>query len=214
METAFETWRRGMKTALVTIVIGDAYQRIYEQYIHARFERYATRHGYDVKVIDQPILDLPGKKFTWQKLCMPHVPWFGDYDRIAVLDSDILIARDAPALPDVPDGKVGLVADKPTAQMPVHYNSGVLVYRPCAAVTDAFAEARKDPEPFWDQWALTRVLRDRSMDHLIDPRFNRLVYVRCWSFPGTVLRKQWFYHALCGKSKLDLVDRLLRWQGR
>lgn len=203
-----------MKTALVTIVIGDRYREIYDRYIRARFERYAARHGYDLKVIDQPILDLPGKKFTWQKLCMAHVPWFRDYDRLAVLDSDIFIARDAPALPAVPDGKVGLIADKPTAQMPVHYNSGVLIYQPCDAVADAFAEARTDPEPFWDQWALTRVLRARGMDHLIDPRFNRLVYVRCWSFPGTVLTRQWFYHALCGKRKLDLVDHLLRWQGR
>ena len=203
-----------MKTALVGIVIGEKYRAIYDQYIRARFERYAGRHGYEVKLIEKPILDLPGKKFTWQKLCLPELPWFGDYDRLAVLDTDILIARDAPALPEVPGGKVGLVADKGTAQMPVQYNSGVLIYRPTPAVADAFAEARKDPEPFWDQWALTRVLRERQMDHLLDPRFNRLVYVRCWSFPGTVFRKHWFYHALCGKKKLDLVDNLLRLQGR
>ncbi len=203
-----------MKTALVTVVIGDAYQRIYQRYIRARFEHYARQHGYELRVIEQPILDLPGKKFTWQKLCLPEVPWFGEYDRLAVLDSDILIASDAPPLPTVPDGRVGLVADKGTAQMPVQYNSGVLVYRPSRAVAEAFAEARKDPEPFWDQWALTRVLRARQMDHLIDRRFNRLVYVRCWSFPATVLGRHWFYHALCGKKKLELVDRLLRWQGR
>ncbi len=203
-----------MKTALVTIVIGDAYRRIYDRYVRARLERYAERHGYGLRVIEQPILDLPGKKFTWQKLCLPEMPWFGRFDRLAVLDSDILIAADAPALPEVPDGAVGLVADKGTAEMPVQYNSGVLVYRPCPAVAAAFAEARKDSEPFWDQWALTRVLRERKMDHVIDRRFNRLVYVRCWSFPGTVMGRHWFYHALCGKSKLDLVDRLLRWQGR
>ena len=203
-----------MRTALVAIVIGERYRALYDQYIRTRFERYAQRHGYELKLVEQPLLDLPGKKFTWQKLCLPAAPWFGTYDRLAVLDSDILIANDAPALPEVPDGKVGLVADKGTAQMPVQYNSGVLVYRPTAAVAEAFAEARRDPEPFWDQWALTRVLRERHMDYLIDRRFNRLVYVRCWSFPGTVFRKHWFYHALCGKSKLDLADRLLRWQGR
>jgi hypothetical protein len=203
-----------VSTALVTIVIGAEYERLFTRYARHRFEAYAARHGYEPRVIDAPILDLPGKKFTWQKLCLPTLPWFGDHDRLAVLDSDILIARDAPALPEVPDGKVGLVADKGTAQMPFQYNSGVLVYRPCAAVADAFAEARRDPEPFWDQWALTRVLRDRGMDHPIDRRFNRLLYVRCRSFPATVLRRHWFYHALCGKSKLDLADRLLRWQGR
>lgn len=203
-----------MKTALITIVIGEAYQAIYARYIKDRFERYAARHGYEPRVIDRPLLDLPGKKFTWQKLCLPFWPDYGAYDRVAVLDSDILIARDAPALPPVPDGKVGLVADKPTPLMPVHFNSGVLIYRPSEAVTDAFAEARRDPEPFWDQWALTRVLLARGMAHPIDRRFNRLVYVRCLSFPGTVLRRHWFYHALCGKSKLDLTERLLRWQGR
>jgi hypothetical protein len=203
-----------MKTALVTIVIGDRYREVYDRYIRNRFESYASRHGYDYRVIDQPIRELPGKKFTWQKLLMPEVPWFGEYDRLAVLDSDILIASDAPALPEVPKGKVGLIADKPTAEMPVHYNSGVLMYRPQPEVAAAFAAAREDPEPFWDQWALTRVLRERGMAYMIDPRFNRLVYVRCWSFPGTVFRRHWFYHALCGKKKLDLVDRLLRWQGR
>ena len=203
-----------MKTALVTVVIGEAYERLYERYARRRFERYAARHGYDLRIVSHPILDLPGKKLTWQKLCMPDAPWYGDYDRLAVLDSDILIANDAPALPEVPDGKVGLVADKPTAQMPVQYNSGVLVYRPSREVAVAFAEARKDPEPFWDQWALTHVLREGKMDFPIDRRFNRLVYGRCSSFPGTLLRRHWFYHALCGKKKLDLVDRLLRWQGR
>ena len=42
------------------------------------------------------------------------------------------------ALPEVPEGKVGLVADKGTAQMPIQYNSGVLIYRPSPAVADAF----------------------------------------------------------------------------
>lgn len=203
-----------MKTALVTIVIGDAYRRMYDEYIRARFETYATRHGYDLRVIDRPILDLPGKKFTWQKLCLPEVPWYGEYDRLAVLDCDILIARDAPPLPVIPDGKVGLVADKPTAQMPVQYNSGVLVYPPGPAITAAFAEARKDPEPYWDQWALTRVLLERHMDVPLDRRFNRMVYVKCWSFPGTLLRRHWFYHALGGKSKLNLAKGILRWQRR
>ena len=200
-----------MRTALVAIVIGDAYRRIYEQFIRARFEAYARRHGYELRVIDRPIRDLPGKKFTWQKLLLPETPWFGDYDRIAFVDSDIFIARDAPELPAVPDGKVGLVPDKGA---PFQYNSGVLIYRPGPAIADAFAEALKDPDPFWDQWALTRVLQARGMDHAIDRRFNRLVYVRCWSLPGTLFGRHWFYHALCGKSKLKLADRLLRLQGR
>lgn len=203
-----------MRTGLVHIVIGDAYRSLYDDYIRERTEHYARRHGYDVRVIDQPIAELPGKKFTWQKLCLHHVPWFGDYDRLAVIDSDVVIARDAPALPDVPDGKVGLIMDKPMGPMGFQYNSGVLIYRPSEAIADAFTEANKDPEPFWDQWALTRVLSERKMDHMIDRRFNRLVYVRCASLPGSLLRRHWFYHALGGKSKIAAVDRFLRVQGR
>lgn len=203
-----------MSTALVTIVIGEAYQALFDRYARARFEAYAARHGYAARIIDRPLLALPGKKFTWQKLCLPAWPEYGAFDRLAVLDSDILIARDAPPLPEVPEGKVALVADKPAPNLPRQYNSGVLLYRPGAAVTAFFAEARLDPEPYWDQWALTRVLLAHGADQALDRRFNRLVYLRCRSLPGTLLRRHWFYHALGGKSKLALAERLLQWQRR
>lgn len=199
-----------MKTAIVTIVIGDRFRALYDRYARARFDDYARRHGYDLRVITDVVRDIPGKKLTWQKLCLGDQPWFRDYDRIACLDSDILIARDAPALPEVPPGRVGCVLDKG----PFQINSGVLIYRPGAEIVALFEEALEDPDPFWDQKALTEVLKARDRYHLIDPRFHRMVYVRCWSFFGSVFGRHWIYHALHGKRKLDLIERLLELQGR
>ena len=184
-----------MRTALVTIVIGDAYQRLYGRYVQARFERYALRHGYDVRLVGEPIRPLPGKKPTWQKLCLMDLPWFREYDQIAFVDADILIARDAPAFPVVPAGKVAGVADK----LPYQMNSGVLVYRPTPEVAAVFEEALCDNDPFWDQKALTRCLLYRHMDEPLDPRFNRQFYFKNWSLPGSLLRRQWFYHACHGR---------------
>ncbi len=200
-----------MKTALVAIVIGDAYRRIYDRYIRARFEAYAARCGYELRVIDRPIRNLPGKQFTWQKLCLHDMPWFADYEQMAFIDSDIFITRDAPPLPDIVPGRVALVPDK---GQPFQYNSGVLLFKPGPDIADVFEESLKDPDYKWDQKSLTRVLQARGMDAPLDRRFNRLVYLRDCSLAGTLLGRHWFYHALCGKSKLTLVSALLKMQGR
>src|SRR5262245_3333639 len=115
-----------MKTALVTIAIGKKYEDMFERYAAARFRAYADRCGYDAKIITKPIRDLPGKKFTWQKMLLFELPWFRDYDQIIALDSDILIAHDAPPFPEVPAGKIVAALDKG----PFEVNSGVMVFRP------------------------------------------------------------------------------------
>ena len=110
-----------MKTGLVTIVIGEKYRALFDAYSRSRFESYARRHGYETLVRDRPIRELPGKKLTWQKCCLHDLEWVRSMDMVAFLDSDILIAKDAPALPLVEPGKVGGVMDKPPAGL----NSGV-----------------------------------------------------------------------------------------
>ncbi len=199
-----------MKTALVTIVIGAAYEELFRRYVRTRFERYAARHGYDLKVVSAVIRELPGKKMTWQKLCLMDLPWFKDYDQIIFVDADILIARDAPALPVVPPGKVGGVHDK----LPYQMNSGVLVYRPGPEIVAVFEEALLDPDPFWDQKALTRSLLYRRMEEPIDARFNRQVYFKCWTLPGSLFRRQGFYHACHGKAKMPFLHAWLKLQLR
>ncbi len=189
------------KTVLCTIVVGAPYLAAFDRYSRKRFETYAARHGYQAVILTEPVRDLPGKKFTWQKLCLPDLPWWDTCERVAFLDADILIARDAPALPDVPEGKIGGVPDK----LPYQINSGVLVYKPCPSIRDLFNEALEDTDPFWDQRALTRVMLYRRMEKLIDRRFNRQFYFNCPSFPGSLLRRHWFYHACHGKVKLPFI---------
>lgn len=187
-----------MKIGLVTIVIGEKYTRLFDRFSRDRFEAYAQKHGYETRVIDQEIRVLPGKKLTWQKCLLHDLEWVRSLDLVAFLDSDIVIAKDAPALPMVPSGKIG----------------GVLVFRPDGAVQPIFEEALLDPDPFWDQVALDRILKREDKLELLDRRFHCMCYVRSWSVFRTVLGRNWFYHSLHGKSKLSLISQLLRLQGR
>jgi len=199
-----------MKTGLVSIVIGERYQALFDEFSRARFEQYAARHGYETLLVTEPIRDLPGKKLTWQKCCLHDLEWVRELDQVVFLDSDILIAHDAPALPEVPPEKVGGALDKPPAGL----NSGVLLFRPGEKVKSWFDEALEDPDPFWDQVALDRILKREKALHLIDPRFHCMFYVRSLRLFPAVFRRQWFYHSLHGKKKLVLIDRLLKLQRR
>lgn len=199
-----------MNVGLVTIVIGEKYTQLFDQYSRSRFEEYARRHDYDARVISEKIRELPGKKLTWQKCCLLDLEWVRSKDLIAFLDSDILIAKDAPALPDIAPGCIGGVMDKPPAGL----NSGVLVFRPGAEVSEIFEKALLDPDPFWDQVALDRVLREKKALVLLDPRFHCMFYVRSMRLLTALFRRNWFYHSLHGKSKLAIIDRLLALQRR
>ncbi|MCC5840249.1 MAG: hypothetical protein JJT96_09000 [Opitutales bacterium] len=194
------------KTAFCTIVVGKPYQDAFDRYCRGRFERYAARHGYDPIILTEPVRELPGRKFTWQKLCLPDLPWWRDYEQVAFIDADILIARDAPPLPIIAPGKIGGVPDK----LPYQINSGVLVYHPDEAIKALFDEALLDEDPFWDQRALTRVMLYRNMEKLIDARFNRQFYFKCWTLWSSLFRRQWFYHACHGKIKMPFIHAWLR----
>ena len=199
-----------MKIGLVTIVIGEKYTALFDEFSRSRFENYAHRHSYETLVVDKPIRELPGKKLTWQKCCLHDLEWVRSMDMVAFLDSDILIAKDAPALPLVEPGKIGGVMDKPPAGL----NSGVLLFRPGREVAAMFEEALLDPDPFWDQVAIDRVLRKNNALQLIDPRFHCMFYVRSRRIFRAVFGRNWIYHSLHGKSKLTLISRLLALQGR
>ncbi len=199
-----------MKIGLVTIVIGPKYTELFDEFSRARFENFARRHGYETLVVEKPIRELPGKKLTWQKCCLHDLEWVRSMDMVAFLDSDILIAKDAPALPLVEPGKIGGVMDKPPAGL----NSGVLLFRPGKEVATMFEEALLDPDPVWDQVAIDRVLRKNNALQLIDPRFHCMFYVRSRRIFRAVFGRNWIYHSLHGKSKLTLISRLLAIQGR
>jgi hypothetical protein len=199
-----------MNVGLVTIVIGPKYTSLFEQYSRVRFDAYGRRHGYDTLIIDKPIRELPGKKLTWQKCCLHDLEWVREKDLIAFLDSDTLIAKDAPPIPLVEFGKIGGVMDKPPAGL----NSGVLIFRPGKEVAAMFEESLLDLDPFWDQVALERVLRKNNALQLIEPRFHCMFYIRSCRFFSALFKRHWIYHSLHGKSKLAIIHRLLGIQRR
>jgi hypothetical protein len=197
-------------TRLVTIVLGESYVRDFDDTARARFEAYAERCGYEPMILTDLIREIPGKKLTWQKLCLHDLPWFSEGGKIICLDSDILIAKDAPPFPDVPDGMIGAVEDKGN----IGINSGVLVYRASPAIAEIFEACHEDPDPYWDQFALNRELRKRDRFYAMDPRFHCMFYVRSTTLFRSIFRRHWLYHSLSSKRKLALIRAFLAIQGR
>ncbi|GEM_PF-1944303 len=201
-------------TCVAVVVIGESYRKNFADYAEARFRAYCERHGYDLKLITEPVRELPDKSLIWQKFLIRELAWWREYDQVAYVDSDVIIAKDAPALPVIPEGKLAGVVDK----LPYQMNGGLMIYQPSDAIYDLFEEVLADEDEqkliTWDQAALTRVTQYRKMHMEIDRRFNRLVFFRCWTIFGTLFRKNWFYHCAHGKKKIPLISRWLTWTFR
>lgn len=106
--------------ALVSIVIGDEYMRVWNTTCRASWEAYATARGYDLIVIDHPFdpPDAERRSPAWQKCLILDQPWSPRYDRIVWLDADIIVNVAAPdVVADVPENRVGatLVQDQLSA---------------------------------------------------------------------------------------------------
>ena len=88
-----------MKAAIATVVIGESYRRHYAQIFQPSVQRYAKRHGYDLLLFDQ-YLCAPELRHSstvdFTKLLIPVQPAVQAYERLMVLDADVLIHRDTP----------------------------------------------------------------------------------------------------------------------
>lgn len=101
------------KILLVTIAIGDRYLYQYNTIFRKNHEMYAKKHGYDFKVIS----DFLDKKLThehaitFNKTLVCSQPWSNDYDFIILIDADILINMNSPAIHTSMDfeNKIGIV---------------------------------------------------------------------------------------------------------
>jgi len=121
------------RKALITLVIGESYQRTFEQYFAGRLQQYAHRIGADVVVITAP-LDLSiraqGRSPSWQKCLTYRHPEVADYEQVAWIDSDIAVRPDAPSIFEgVPLDKIGAVNDY-ASPTPEDYTESLLrLYR-------------------------------------------------------------------------------------
>src|ERR1043166_4029458 len=106
-----------MRKAMVTILIGEKFQRIWSERARPSWEAYAGRHGYDIVIIDRVIDPSPRaneRSLIWQKLLALSVPEVQRFDRVLWLDSDVIInAETAPcAMEATPPDKIGAVRDQ------------------------------------------------------------------------------------------------------
>lgn len=87
------------RRAIVSVVIGAEYQRIWDIMCAANWQAYAARHGYDLIIVTD-FLDRSERGLArspaWQKLLILDQPWAAAYDRIVWIDADIVIADTAP----------------------------------------------------------------------------------------------------------------------
>ncbi len=88
-----------MKCAVATVAIGEDYRSTYAAIFRPSVERYVARHGYDL-VVFTDYLGEPRHRdprlVTFMKMLVPCHAAVRDYDRLMVLDVDILISAGAP----------------------------------------------------------------------------------------------------------------------
>jgi len=106
-----------MGKAIVTLVAGDSYQRLWNLYSRPSWERYAARHSYRLIVLDRALDESAQwgaeRSLAWQKLLILGRPELQGVDRVLWLDSDIVINDAAPCAVDgVPEEKIGAVQDQ------------------------------------------------------------------------------------------------------
>jgi hypothetical protein len=100
--------------AIVTLIIGEKYQKLWKQYAQNSWEQYARKYGYDLICFDQPLdnSERASKRSpSWQKCLILGQEKIKQYDQVVWIDSDVVINNTlAPDITEnVPLDKVGAV---------------------------------------------------------------------------------------------------------
>lgn len=105
-----------MGKAIITLIAGDSYQRLWNLYSRPSWERYAARHSYRLIVFDRALdesAQAEQRSVAWQKLLILGRPELHGIERVLWLDSDIVINDLAPCAVDgVSEEKIGAVQDQ------------------------------------------------------------------------------------------------------
>lgn len=116
------------KKALVTLLIGESYQRLWQNSFKKTWEHYASKHGYDIVVIDHCLDESPKAKqrsIHWQKCLILEHPKVQDYNSVVWIDADILINyHHAPCIvQQTPPDKVGVVTYQTEFSSPARWDN-------------------------------------------------------------------------------------------
>lgn len=176
-----------MKRAIVTISIGELYQKI-SNITHKSIKAYADKIGVDFVVIDKTDYPLPHYAKCHLKDLLTK------YDRIAYIDSDIIISPNAPDIfQAVPEDKLGLFEEgkfggryegfiQYLSQYNIqpekvsYFNTGVIVASKIHK--EVFRVPFKFDNHFFEQTYLNMNILTSGFDvHFLSYKFNRMSLV-------------------------------------
>jgi hypothetical protein len=174
-----------MKTLVAMVSVGD--RKNLTNVSYRRAYRWAAKRGYDSILVSRN-MGVGDRPVQFNKTRIPKE--FPDYERYCILDDDLLVSKEAPNLPKIEEGNIGLCEDvysKNTKKEYVRWtgNTGFMVV-PKSSV-DLLKKAYKHgPEPsIWppggDQSALNHVAWKEGRVQRIDCRWNLqpvLSYIR------------------------------------
>jgi hypothetical protein len=167
-----------MKTLVTCLSIGE--RKIAETSV-LRLDSWCQAQGYAFKKLDSVIDDSrPGRSLTYQKLLIPVT--FPEYDRVVVVDDDILMSAKAPGLPDTGPDQLALALNgtqQHREKIPdvTIYNTGFVIVGKDRARDFADAYEGDDADfgcaPGTDQAEINaRIYRGELAITELDPRWN------------------------------------------
>ncbi len=108
--------RMSRTSVIATVVIGERYARLHRRAFAWSLERYAARHGYDLVVVDTPLIPPPdGTTSTvtesgFSRYLVASMPEVADAARLMYVDADVLLGPNAPPFHEVSlGGGIGVV---------------------------------------------------------------------------------------------------------
>jgi len=102
------------RKAIVTLTIGEKYQKMFDIYCRKNWQEYCDKYNFDLIAISHPLDESQRSRErspAWQKLLILSQDWSASYDQIVWIDTDILInSKQSPDISlQVPVEKLGAV---------------------------------------------------------------------------------------------------------
>ena len=83
-----------MKKAIVTLTIGEKYEKLFNNHCKKNWCKFSEKYNYDLIVINKNLDNSKrGRERSpaWQKLLILSQEWSNNYDQIIWIDSDVII---------------------------------------------------------------------------------------------------------------------------
>ena len=161
-----------MSKAIVTLAIGDEFTDMFYGYAHETWQAYATRHGYELIVLEEPVRPealTNDRPVVFQKLFIFEHPAVKPHDDVVFIDADIIINyRDAPCIVSQHGGNgIGMTT--------IDFDHDWVDPVEFTAFAARSAQSRQDGEPeFQDDMLRQLVLRNLQT---IDSAWQRAVFM-------------------------------------